>query len=164
MAASTDLATDRRPGMPLADDELLIVRAFEAPPGLVFRLWEDAVHRARWWGPKDFACTHFTQDFRVGGKWRACITSEEHGESWQSGEFLEIERDRRIVFTFAWDAGPSAGVLTTVTVTIAEQFGGTIQTFHQTPFLSVERRDAHVFGWSSLLDREQAYLATLPKE
>jgi uncharacterized protein YndB with AHSA1/START domain len=144
-------------GSPLADDELLIVRVFDAPPALVFRLWEDPEHRARWWGPKGHACTYLKQDFRPGGAWRACITSP-RGDSWQSGVFREIERDRRIVFTFVWDAGPSAGVETVITITLAAQNGKTIQTFHQTPFASVERRDSHVVGWSLLLDCEQAYV------
>lgn len=148
-------------GASLPDDELFIVRAFSAPVPLVFRMWEDPEHRARWWAPKAFRCTHLKQDFRVGGDWRACIVSPATGESWQGGVFREIERDRRIVFTFAWDGGPSAGLETLVTVTFAERNGMTVQTFHQTPFLNVERRDAHVVGWSQLLDREQAYAETL---
>ena len=67
------------------------------------------------------------------------------------------EPSNRIVFTFAWDSGPAGGVQTVVTVTFAEQHGATVQTFHQTPFASVERRDSHVVGWSQLLDNEQAY-------
>ena len=153
-----------RVASPLADDELYIVRAFQAPAALVFRLWEDPEHRARWWGPKGFTCRHLKQDFRVGGAWRACISSPDHGgDSWHGGIFREIERDRRIVFTFMWDAGPAAGVDTVVTITFAEQNGSTIQTFHQTPFATVERRDSHVVGWSQVLDSEQAYLASIPK-
>lgn len=160
MDARTDTA---RPayGAPLADDELFLVRAFAAPVPLVFRLWEDVEHRARWWGPKGYACTHLEQDFRPGGAWRACINSPTSGESWQRGVFREIERDRRIVFTFAWDSGPAGGVETLVTVTFAAERGMTIQTFHQTPFTSVERRDTHVVGWSLLFDSEQTYAETL---
>lgn len=142
----------------LRDDELFIVRAFDAPVPLVFRMWEDVEHRARWWGPKEFTCKYLKQDFRPGGAWRACIWSPMNGESWHGGVFREIDRDRRIVFTFAWDSGPAGGVETLITVTFAEVNGATIQTFHQTPFETVERRDSHVVGWSQLLDREQAYV------
>jgi len=160
MEARTEtLATPH--GAPLPDDELFIVRAFDAPLPLVFRMWEDPEHRARWWGPKGFTCKHLVQEFRPGGAWRACISSPTVGESWHGGVFREIERDRRIVFTFTWDSGPAAGVETVITVTFAEQQGMTIQTFHQTPFTSVERRDSHVVGWSLLLDREQAYAEAL---
>src|SRR5512143_940997 len=88
------------------DDELYLVRAFAAPPALVFRMWADTYHRTRWWAPTTYVCRHFEQDFRVGGAWRACIHSPATGESWQGGVFREIEPDRRIVFTFAWDSGP----------------------------------------------------------
>lgn len=148
-------------GAPLPDDELLIVRAFDAPLPLVFRLWENPEHRARWWGPKGFTCKRLEQDFRPGGAWRACISSAATGDIWHGGEFREIERDRRIAFTFTWDSGPAGGVETIITVTFAEQQGMTIQTFHQTPFTSAERRDSHVVGWSLLLDREQTYAETL---
>ena len=142
---------------PLRDDELFLVRIFNAPAAVVFRMWREPQHRARWWAPKGYTCTHLTQDFRPGGAWRACITSPKTGDSWQSGVFQEIEEDRRIVFTFVWDSGPAGGVETVITVTFAEELGATIQTFHQTPFTSVERRNAHVVGWSGLLDNEQAY-------
>ena len=150
----------RPPGQILSDDELLIVRAFDAPPALVFRLWEDPVHRARWWGPKGYHCKQLTQDFRVGGAWRACIVNPKGEESWHGGVFQEIERDRRIVFTFTWDSGPAGGVETVITVTIAEQSGMTIQSFHQTPFANAERRNAHVVGWSQLIDAQQTYVET----
>ena len=157
MDARTDTARPAH-GAPLADDELYIVRAFDAPVALVFRLWEDLEHRARWWGPKDYTCTHLEQDFRPGGAWRASFRRPAEAEQWQGGVFREIERDRRIVFTFTWDSGPAGGVETLVTVTFAEQNGSTIQTFHQTPFTSVERRDAHVVGWSQVLNRQQTYV------
>ncbi len=57
----------------VADDELLIQRTFDAPVATVFRIWEDREQRQRWWGPKEFRCTAFEHDFRVGGKWRARI-------------------------------------------------------------------------------------------
>ena len=161
MDARTDARPGIDPGMPLRDDELLIVRHFDAPLPLVFRMWEDAVHRANWWAPKGCRCTHFSHQFREGGAWRACFTSD-GGENWQGGAYQEIERDRRIVFTFAWDKGPSAGIEMTVTVTLAEQNGGTIQTFHQTGFPNTDRRNVHVVGWSLLFDSEQSYLKTLP--
>jgi uncharacterized protein YndB with AHSA1/START domain len=156
MDASTEAAPAVRPS-PLADDELYLVRVFQAPVALVFRMWEDPEHRARWWGPKGFTVRHLEQDFRPGGRWRVGFGSTTHPDEWHGGEFLEIERDRRIVFTFAWEKGPSAGIETVVTVTFAQQGGHTVQTFHQTGFKAAERRDAHVVGWSQVLDREQAY-------
>lgn len=144
----------------LADDELLISRTFDAPASLVFAMWSDPEHMKNWMGPESFECPVVEMDFRIGGAYRALIRSKEHGDNWFGGVYREIEPDRRLVFTFAWDNdGPSAGVETLVTITFRESGGKTVQTFHQSPFLNVERRDSHVGGWTSAFNKEEAYLA-----
>lgn len=149
----------------LADDELLITRVFDAPVSLVFALWSDPEHMKRWMGPNEFECPEVHIDFRVGGAYRAMIRSAEHGESLFSGVYREIEPNKRLVFTFAWnDTGPSANIETLVTITFVERDGKTIQTFHQTPFRNVERRDSHVLGWSTAFDKQGAYAAKIAKE
>jgi uncharacterized protein YndB with AHSA1/START domain len=152
-------------GKQLSDDELLITRTFDAPVSLVFRIWEQRDHMIRWLGPKAFTCTSLDLDFRPGGKWRACIESEAYGQSWMGGEFREIEKDKSIVYTFAWEDGrDQPGVDTLITVTFAEEDGKTVQSFHQAPFLHVDARDNHVGGWNECFDREQAYAEALAKE
>jgi uncharacterized protein YndB with AHSA1/START domain len=148
----------------LADDELLITRIFDAPASLVFALWSEPEHMKHWMGPANFSCPEAEIDFRIGGAYRAMIKSAAHGENWFGGIYREIEPDRRLVFTFAWDTGPSAGAETLVTITFEEQGGKTVQTFHQKHFLNVERRDSHVGGWIATFDKQQAYLARITKE
>ena len=146
----------------LADDELLISRTFDAPASLVFAMWSDPEHMKNWMGPESFECPVVEMDFRVGGAYRALIRSKEHGDNWFGGVYREIEPNRRLVFTFAWDNdGPSAGVETLVTITFRESGGKTVQIFHQSPFLNVERRDSHVGGWTSAFNKQQTYLASI---
>jgi uncharacterized protein YndB with AHSA1/START domain len=149
----------------LRDDELLIERTFDAPVPLVFRIWEDRDHMQHWLGPKDFTCTELDMDFRPGGKWRGKIVAEAYGESGMSGEYRKIEKNRKIVYTFAWDEDSGPGIETLVTVTFEDDGRGrTIQRFHQTPFASAESRDSHVSGWNECFDREQAYAEKLAVE
>lgn len=149
----------------LSDNELLITRTFDAPASLLFELWSDPEHLKRWMGPRDFDCPQAEIDFRVGGSYRILIKSGAHGDNWFGGVYREIQRDRRLVFTFTWDNdGPSAGVETLVTITFAEHDGKTVQTFHQAPFLNAERRDSHMGGWSQAFDKQQAYAARIAKE
>ncbi|MEO8926110.1 MAG: SRPBCC domain-containing protein [Caulobacteraceae bacterium] len=149
----------------LADDDLLIVRTFDAPAHVVFALWSEPQHMRRWMGPRGFDCPEAEIDLRVGGTYRGMIRSAERGENRFGGVYREIERDKRLAFTFAWDNdGPSAGVETLVTIIFEERDGKTIQTFHQTPFLNVERRDSHVGGWNGSFDKLEAYAQTLAKE
>ena len=117
----------------------------------------------RWWGPEDFTCTSVDLDFRPGGHWRIGMVSDAYGETWSNGEFREIEKGKRIVFTFAWEQGAGEPNETIVTVTFEERDGKTIQHFHQGPFTSVASRDSHVGGWNSLFNKEQAYAERMAK-
>ena len=65
----------------LADDELIITRAFDAPASLLFALWSKPEHMKQWMGPENFTCPEAQIDFRVGGAYRVMITSAKHGES-----------------------------------------------------------------------------------
>ena len=149
----------------LADDELLITRDFDAPASLLFALWSDVDHFKNWMGPEGFGCPNAEIDFRVGGKYRGMIRSKDHGDNWFGGEYREIEAPHRLVFTWKWDEGPSSAMETLVTITFRENANGvTTMTFHQTPFVSVERRDAHIGGWTSLFNKLAAYAAQQQSE
>src|SRR5262245_36815215 len=119
----------------------------------------------RWMGPANFTCPEVEIDFRVGGTYRAMITSPARGENWFGGVYREIVENKRLVFTFTWDNdGPSAGVETLVTITFEEKGGKTVQTFHQRPFLNAERRYSHMGGSTSSFDKLAAYAAQIAKE
>lgn len=142
----------------IRDDALLIERMFDAPRALVFRLWAERDHVMRWWGPEAFTTTEFDWALVPGRPWRGAMASKQYGVSRFGGVIREVERDRRIVFTFQWDSGSGPHPETLVTVTFAERDGQTVQTFHQAPFDSVESRDSHVGGWNSLFNRQQLYV------
>ena len=141
-----------------AAPELTITRSFNAPAALIFKAWTQAEHLVRWLGPVGFDAREVEVDFRRGGRWRACISSTEHGDMWMGGEYREISPPDRLVLTFAWD---STGFETLVTIDLQELADRTVMTFHQTPFVSVESRDSHNQGWSSSFDRLAALVATL---
>lgn len=148
----------------LVQDDLVIRRTFDAPVALVFSLWSQPEHMRRWMGPSGFECPVVEIDFRVGGAYRAMIRSPGHGDQWFGGVYREIEPDRRLAFTFTWNNnGPSAGVEMLVTITFEERDGKTVQTFHQTGFLSTERQDAHAGGWNSTFDKQQDYAHLIVK-
>lgn len=151
--------TDPRP---IGDDELLVTRVFDAPVALVYALWDRPEHAIRWWGPKEFKTTFLDFQLIPGRPWRACIVSQSGNETWMSGVIRTVEHEKRFVFSFAWEQ--EGALQTVVTVTFEAQDGRTLQTFHQTPFASVESRDSHVGGWNSFFDNEQAFLADLVKE
>lgn len=56
----------------LTDDPPAMIgtRVLDAPRELVFAVWTDARHLAKWRGPDGFSTTTSAFDFRVGGVWR----------------------------------------------------------------------------------------------
>jgi uncharacterized protein YndB with AHSA1/START domain len=142
------------------DDELLIERIFDAPRELVFAVWTQPEHLMHWWGPKTFTPIGVEQDFRVGGTYRYGMKSAEGREIWKTGVYQEIVPNERIVMTFKWEDG-AWGVDNVVTVTFTPMASGrTLLRFHQSPFKTVEARDSHVQGWTSLLEKLNTYLET----
>ncbi|MEZ5829898.1 MAG: SRPBCC domain-containing protein [Dongiaceae bacterium] len=141
---------------------LVLSRTFEAPRALVFKVWTQPEHLARWWGPKGFTLISYKTDVRVGGSYRFGVRSPENTEHWAHGIYREIAPPERLVFTHAWefpDGKPKHE--TTITLTFAEQGEKTKLTLKQTLFESVTARDLHRGGWSSTLDLLDEYLATL---
>jgi uncharacterized protein YndB with AHSA1/START domain len=143
------------------DDELLIEREFDAPVDLVFRLWESRDHMLRWWGPETFTTVELDWKLTPGRPWRGTMASKQYGLSGFGGAIREVERNRRIVFTFQWDEESGRDRDTVVTVTFAEKNGKTIQTFHQAPFSNVAIRDSHIGGWNSLFDKQRTYVENI---
>jgi len=45
-------------------------RLIDAPRDLVWSVWTDPEHLARWWGPDGFSTTTSVFDFKPGGVWR----------------------------------------------------------------------------------------------
>jgi uncharacterized protein YndB with AHSA1/START domain len=141
---------------------LVLSRVFDAPRALVFKVWTQPEHLARWWGPEGYTLISYKADVRPGGSYRFGTRSPENTEHWAHGTYREVTRSERLVFTFAWehpDGSPKNE--TTVTLTFAEQDGKTKLTLKQALFESVTARDLHRGGWSSSLDLLEAYLATL---
>ncbi len=159
MRTKTDAASTR------PERELTITRVFNAPCSLVFRVWTQPEHFARWLGPQNFTTIACQMNVTVGGLYRACIRSPEGKDHWMQGLYREVIEPERLVFTFAWedeDNRPKHETL--VTVTFMEQGNQTLMTFHQAIFESTDSRDSHQTGWSECFDRLQVYLATATTE
>lgn len=150
MARSSEATAEQR------ELVLEIDRVFDAPRELVWRLWRDPEHLVRWHGPEGYVLLECDIDFRVGGKWRRCMSNGPGHAHWISGEYLEIDEPRRLSFTYlnAYDEFE-----TVVTMDFLDEDGRTRMLFRQTPFISAEERDGHGWGWRSGFDCLARYLA-----
>jgi uncharacterized protein YndB with AHSA1/START domain len=141
---------------------LEITRVFDAPRALVFKVWTDAAHLARWWGPKGFTVLHYEADAKVGGKFRFGIRSPEGSEHWAQGVYKEVKLHERLAFTTAWEDSKGAPKHETlVTITFADKNGKTEMHFHQALFDATADRDSHNEGWSESFDLLAGYLKKL---
>lgn len=139
--------------------ELVIERVFDAPRETVFEAWTKPEHLAEWFGPNGFTLPFCEVDFREGGRYRLCMRSPEGEDHWVWGEYREILKPVRIVFT--WNREDSEGRVwnsTAVILTFDEVGGKTAFTLTQKVFNTVTDRNDHKGGWTQSLDRLGEYL------
>ena len=109
-----------------ADDQIRVVREFDAPANLVYRAVTEPELVKRWWGAQRGAMTVAEIDLRVGGKWRYVMDASNGQEVGFHGEFREIVPNERIVQTEAYEGIPDPDESANVnTMTLVEADGRT---------------------------------------
>lgn len=79
---------------------LVLSREFDAPRDLVFKAYSDCEHLSRWWAPAGWSLTQCNMDFREGGRWHYCMSSDtEDMQSWGLADYEEITAPERIQYT-----------------------------------------------------------------
>lgn len=138
-----------------SNDAVKIVRTFDAPRALVWRLWSEPEHRMRWWGPDGMALSALEMDFREGGAWRMVMLHPSGYEHPVSGRFLTIREPEQLSFTYV---NASDGRETVVELSFADADGHTEMRFRQSGLPSEESRRSHGWGWGSTFDLLTHYL------
>jgi uncharacterized protein YndB with AHSA1/START domain len=116
-------ATERKlteAGLP----SLTFVRSFDAPRELMFSLWTDPKHIARWWAPHDFTVPLAEFDARAGGKVRIDFRTRDGFVFANFGEVKESSPPDRLVFTIEYREGATLMVASSVTVDFKEPVPG----------------------------------------
>jgi uncharacterized protein YndB with AHSA1/START domain len=137
------------------DRILRMTRRFEASPERVFDAWLNPETVRKWLfaSPADEAYTA-ELDARVGGTWT--ITARREGTDYTAvGEYLEIDRPRRLVFTFAMPQ--FAPDIDRLIVEFAPDGAGCLMTFVQEG-LPPGYKEASESGWGKMFDALAALL------
>jgi uncharacterized protein YndB with AHSA1/START domain len=92
------------PSVP-ADREIVTTRVLEAPRELVWRVWTDPQHVAKWWGPTGFTTTTTAMDVRKGGQWRFTMHGPDGRDYANLVTFLEVEAPARLVYVHGGEKG-----------------------------------------------------------
>jgi len=110
-AANSDTFTVTTP----SDQEIRMMRLFNAPRHLVFEAMTQPEHVREWWGRlgDGYSVPVCEIDLRVGGAWRF-VNRHPNGEAVFYGEYREITPPSRLVFTEIFEPFPeSVSVVTT---------------------------------------------------
>lgn len=84
-----------------AQEPIVIQGWFAASPERVFRAWTDPSLVVQWFGRSPDPLYSAEIDLRVGGAWRFVKTQEDDRIVALQGTYLEIQLNRRLVFTWA---------------------------------------------------------------
>lgn len=80
------------------DREIFISRKLNAPVELVWELWTEPEHIAKWWGPNGFTNTISTMDVIPGGEWNLVMHGPDGKDYLNKSIFKEIIPHKRIVY------------------------------------------------------------------
>ncbi len=145
--------------------EIVLSRVFDAPRELVFKVWTDAEHVDKWFGPEGFTCTTRAIDIRVGGQWRFDFRGPDGTVYTNRMEYLEIVPNEKIVADHGSDIDDDPQRFR-VTITFDEQADKkTVVTMRQLLPTKADRAVKIGFGAVELgyqtLDKAAEYLRAL---
>lgn len=142
------------------DTTLRIERLIAAPPGAVFDAWTTQAALERWYADGDDFVARVTElDVRVGGRYRIEFGPAGADPYVEHGEYLEVDRPRRLVMTETLDGVEAPWRDTRVTVELHDDGGKTRLVLIHERFPTTAHRDLAAGGWPGFLDRIAALLA-----
>ena len=130
------------------DFSLTVRREIAAPAEVLFDAWLDASSLGRWLRPGGVRETRAETDPRAGGTFRIVMVDDERSVL-HTGSYLDIDRPRRLVFT--WSSPETRFRDSVVTVTFRPAPGATVVEIHQVGLPDEDARNSHRSGWSDAL-------------
>ncbi|MBP6546882.1 MAG: SRPBCC family protein [Phenylobacterium sp.] len=147
---------------------LVLERIFEAPPEKVFQAWTDPAILPRWFAPRPFTTPVVDIDPRPGGKFNTTMRSEDGTEYPNSGIYLEVTPNRKLVTTDAFTAGwiPSGQPFMVSELTFEPLEGGRTKYTARAMHWNAETKAQHEAmgfhaGWGQCADQLAEVLATM---
>jgi uncharacterized protein YndB with AHSA1/START domain len=160
-------------------DQFVINRTFDAPLDVMFQMWTDPKHIAKWLAPTGFDMEFIRSDVKPGGSTFWFMTNNQDVKMYGRAEYHKIEKPSRLVYTQQFcdekenisrhPKAPTwpATMLTTVELT-AEAPDRTRVTVTWEPYGPTTREELETFinaragmtqGWTGSFDKLEAILA-----
>jgi uncharacterized protein YndB with AHSA1/START domain len=84
------------------ENTLVLTKIFDAPRELVFEMFKNPDHLAKWWGPTSWPATIKSFDFTPGGKWHYYMTGPDGTQAWGMATFQEIDEPNQLTYIDAF--------------------------------------------------------------
>ncbi len=122
--------------------------AIAASPETVWEFFVDPAKVTRWMGRA------VELDARPGGSFRMDVVPGHVA----GGEFIELDRPRRLVYTWGWEPGEDGANAvpvgsTTIEIDLIPDGGGTLLRFTHSALPGDEAASSHAYGWDHYLAR-----------
>jgi uncharacterized protein YndB with AHSA1/START domain len=138
--------------------EVTETRTLPAPRDLVFRLWTEPKHLARWWGPHHFTNPRCEFDARPGGAIHIDMRAPDGTVYPMTGSVREVSAPDRLVFvSVALDADGAPLLESVTTVTFEDAPGGTKLT------VQASGAGATDLGWQMVQGMEPGWRQSLER-
>lgn len=132
---------------------LVLHRHFNAPRILVWKAWTEADRLIRWMCPAEFKVLFAENDLRVGGQWRSGMRSPDGEEFIHCGEYLEIQKPSRLVFSHRWERNSLEPEANTVVTVVLNEIGDRTQMIFVHAGLATEASAcSHQHGWTGAFE------------
>ena len=132
-----------------ADRVVTVRRVLPAPPDIVYDEWLDPVGMLEWMCPRPARAVKISLEPSVGGPLR--IDIEDSGSSlYVTGTFVELDRPRRLRFTWSCSAWADPSVQSLVTVTLEARGADETMMIIEHEQLPPEEVDSHQHGWGTI--------------
>ena len=136
----------------LGSPGVLIIRRFDAPSDVLWRVWNESDLARRWWCPERFTVLEHRFDARPDGVWHTILRAPDGEVYRRHGRFREVLPGARFTFSLVWDDHPTDSEVW-VTVTLEESGGRTLLTLRHGPYPNVEWRRAEEEAWHAAFDQ-----------
>ena len=135
--------------LPKIEHELVLERLIDATPEQLFRAWTDPELMKQWFVPKPWTISHVETDVRPGGSSYVVMRSPEGQEFPNRGVYLEVVKNRKLVFTDAYTSAwvPSEKPFFTAIVTFEPEGAKTRYTARARHWTAQDRETHEKMGF-----------------
>ena len=131
---------------------LVLRRTYAVSPERLYAAWTDPAQAQRFICPDGVSVPEIALDVRVGGAYRIVMDREDGERFIVRGVYREVVPNAKLVMTWRWEEDdPRAERDTLLTVELLPHAGGTELVLTHAELASLESRERHEHGWTSVL-------------